>query len=146
MEGCFACEVNTGRVAAPGGVIYEDGQWIAEHGVDPLVRGYVVLKPKRHVEWMADLSATEAASLGGALKTLLNAMRAALAPERVYVCAFGETVRHVHLHLIPRYRDMPGLGPNLMTDLFARRWECSISEAEAAADVIRAALSGFARR
>lgn len=142
MDDCYACNVNAGRVAAPGGVIYQDAEWIAEHGVDLLVRGYVVLKPKRHVEWLADLNAEEAASFGSALQKLVGAMRSALTPERIYVCAFAEAVRHVHMHLLPRYHDMPGLGPNLMADLFGLRWQCTVDEAQAAADAVRAALAG----
>lgn len=52
---CFTCAVNSGREQPPGGVIYEDDLWIADHGVSRLVAGYVVLKPKRHVHELADL-------------------------------------------------------------------------------------------
>lgn len=141
MPDCFACDVNSGRIAAPGGTIYQDEHWLADHGVDLLVRGYVVLKPRRHVHEMADLLADEAATLGNALQTVLSAMRAALGTERIYVCSFAETVHHVHLHLLPRYADMPALGPDLVLDLFAQRWGCSPAEAETAADRIRSAIS-----
>ena len=61
---CFTCKVNSGREVAPGGTIYEDELWIADHGVSLLVAGYVVLKPKRHVHELADLDTGEAATLG----------------------------------------------------------------------------------
>jgi diadenosine tetraphosphate (Ap4A) HIT family hydrolase len=60
---CLACDVDAGRVAAPGGVIYQDAHWIADHGVDCLVQGYDVLKSLRHVHEMADLVPDEAATL-----------------------------------------------------------------------------------
>ena len=138
--GCFACDVNAGRIAAPGGVIFEDAHWIADHGVDCLVRGYVVLKSRRHVHEIADLGTDEAATLGIALGTMLRAMRIALAAERIYVCSFAETVHHLHLHLLPRYPDMPALGPDLVADLFGKRWACSTTEAESAAEAIRIAI------
>jgi Diadenosine tetraphosphate (Ap4A) hydrolase and other HIT family hydrolases len=140
-EDCFTCAVNAGQIEAPGGVIYRDEHWIAEHGVDRLVRGYVVLKPKRHVHEAADLLPEEAAALGLALRTLLTAMRATLEPERIYVCSFAETVHHLHFHLIPRYADMPGLGPHLVPDLFDEKWGCTLEEAGLAAERIRAAIS-----
>jgi diadenosine tetraphosphate (Ap4A) HIT family hydrolase len=140
MVECFACDVNAGRIGAPGDVIYEDEYWRAEHGIDRLVRGYVVLKPKRHARELADLTGPESAGLGPAMRRLIQAMRSALGTERVYVCSFGETVRHVHFHLIPRYRDMPPLGPALIADLFTKRWECSVGDAERAASLIRGAL------
>ena len=141
MEACFTCEVNAGRVKAPGGTIYDDSLWLAEHGVDRLVQGYVVLKPLRHVHEVADLTPDEAAALGPALSSLLSGMRTALNTERIYVCSFAETVLHLHFHLLPRYANMPALGPHLVPDLFDGRWGCTLVEAEMAADRIRSAIS-----
>jgi len=143
MTECFTCEVNAGRQRAPGGAIYEDAHWLADHGVSRLVRGYVVLKPKRHVHELADLSPDEAATLGIAAQRLLGAMRTALGTERIYVCSFGETVHHLHFHLLPRYPDMPGLGPDLVPALFSEKWICSVAEAEEAAERVRSALQSL---
>jgi histidine triad (HIT) family protein len=142
VQDCFTCDVNSGRQPAPGGTIYEDELWIADHGVSCLVAGYVVLKPKRHVHELADLDPAEAASLGVALRMVLAAMRAALHPERIYLCSFAETVHHLHFHLLPRYAHMPGLGPDLLPPVFSEeRWKCSEADAAAAADAIRVALA-----
>jgi diadenosine tetraphosphate (Ap4A) HIT family hydrolase len=140
MADCFACEVIAGRISAPGGTIYQDEHWVADHGLDLLVRGYVVLKPKRHVHEMADLLPGEAMTFGQAAQTLLSAMRLALGTERIYICSFAETVHHIHLHLLPRYPGMPALGPDLVSDLFEHRWRCTVTEAQEAADQIRKAL------
>ncbi|MEP6469356.1 MAG: HIT family protein [Chloroflexota bacterium] len=141
MADCLGCDVNAGRISTPGGTIYQDEHWIADHGIDLLVRGYVVLKPKRHVHEMADLLPEEARTFGPAAQTLLLAMRLALGTERIYVCSFAETVRHLHFHLLPRYPEMPALGPDLVSDLFKQRWGCTVTEAQEAADKIRAALT-----
>ena len=62
---CFACDVNAGRQTAPGGRVYEeDDYWVADHGFSRLVRGYLVLKPRRHVHELTDLIPEEAATLG----------------------------------------------------------------------------------
>ncbi len=138
---CFSCDVNAGRVTPPGGTVYEDEYWIVDHGVSRLVRGYLVLKPKRHVHELADLVPEEAASLGVVVQAVVAAMRWALGTERIYVCSFAETVHHLHFHLLPRYPEMPGLGPDLMPALFAEeRWVCTIAEAEDAAARIRDAI------
>jgi diadenosine tetraphosphate (Ap4A) HIT family hydrolase len=141
VAGCFTCEVNAGKRHAPGGTIYEDDHWLADHGVSRLVRGYVVLKPKRHVHELADLLPIEATTMGLALQHVLAAMRTALDTERIYVCSFAESVHHLHFHLLPRYADMPGLGPDLVPALFSEQWRCSVEEAEVAAGSIRLALS-----
>lgn len=139
--GCFACEVNAGIRTPPGGTIFEDQHWVADHEVTPLVRGFVILKPRRHVHQLADLDDDAVLALGPAMQTVLRAMRQALTPELIYVCSFAETVHHLHFHLVPRYSSMPGLGPDLVPGLFAGQWACTIAEAEEAADLIRSALS-----
>lgn len=140
MKDCFACDVNTGRRTPPGGPIIDDELWVADHGIPPLARGYVVLKPRRHVESLADLTAPEAAALGSTAQRLMAAMRTVLGPERIYLCSMGESVRHVHFHLVPRYVDMPPAGPGLLSEVFAERWRVSEDEAAAVAAQIRTAL------
>jgi diadenosine tetraphosphate (Ap4A) HIT family hydrolase len=140
VAGCFTCEVNLGERLAPGGTIYEDEYWLADHGVSRLIRGYVVLKPKRLVHEVPDLLPIEAATFGVAAQTVLAAMRTALDTKRIYVCSFAETVHHLHFHLLPRYANMPGLGPDLVPALFSGQWRCSVKEAEEAATRIRSAL------
>jgi diadenosine tetraphosphate (Ap4A) HIT family hydrolase len=139
VEGCIACDVHRGATRPPGGTVYEDDLWVADHGLTRLVRGYLVLKPRRHVHEFADLTDEEALAFGFAARTVLAAMRSALGPERIYICSFAETVHHLHFHLLPRYADMPGLGPDLMQALFSEKWQCTIAEAEDAAAQIRAA-------
>lgn len=141
---CFTCEVNNGQRSTPGETSYRDGLWVADHGIPALVRGYLVLKPERHVLELADLAPEEALRLGTAAQRVTAAMRAALHPERVYVCSFVETVPHLHFHLLPRYHDMPPLGPALVGDLFSERWAVSEREAEQAAVLIRDALVSLA--
>ena len=106
------------------------------------MRGYLVLKPRRHVHELADLDAEEAATLGPVIIKLHAAMRRALQPDRIYVLSTAETVHHLHFHLLPRYADMPGLGPDLMPALFSeQRWSCTMEEAEQAAEGVRRALA-----
>ncbi len=141
-SGCLACEVNRGRISPPGGPVHVDDLWQADHELTPLLSGYVILKPRRHVHQLADLTDAEASALGPLLRRLLGAMQAVLAPERIYVASFAETVHHLHFHLVPRYSDMPGLGPDLLPDIFAGRWSCGRQEAVDAAARIRHALVG----
>jgi histidine triad (HIT) family protein len=140
MTGCFTCQVNAGQEVPPGGTVYADDLWIADHGVPALVRGYMVLKPKRHVRTLVDLLPAEATGLGQAAQELTAAMHAALRPERIYVCSFGEAVPHLHFHLLPRYADMPALGPGLLEALFSGEWSVSDREAEEAAMLVQSVI------
>jgi diadenosine tetraphosphate (Ap4A) HIT family hydrolase len=133
-----------GRIEAPGGTIVDDGYWHVDHAIDPpFARGWLIVKPHRHVESLGELRPAEAIALGPLLRRLGGAMERAFGAERVYVCLFGETVRHVHFHLIPRTPEMPPDGPLLMPDFFGeeQRWGCSAEEAAAAAEEVRKALA-----
>ena len=137
---CLACSVNAGAIGPPGGAILSDELWQVDHELTPLLRGYLILKPRRHVHELADLTDSEAAALGPILRRLHRAMRKVLDPERIYTASFAETVHHLHFHLIPRYPDMPGLGPDLLPGLFAGRWACDAQAAAETAAAIRSEL------
>ncbi|HEU0027130.1 MAG TPA: HIT family protein [Ktedonobacterales bacterium] len=105
---CVACQANSGEIVAPGGALYDDGLWRLEHTFEPIpMVGWLVLKPLRHVESLADLTPDEAAALGPLLRRITGALRETLAPARVYAALFAEGVAHLHIHLIPRAPDLP---------------------------------------
>lgn len=137
---CLACEATAGRTTAPGGAIYDDGLWRVEHSLAPvLLRGWLVAKPIRHVEHIAELSDPETRGLGPILRLVSSAMRATLGAERVYVCSFGELVHHVHFYLLPRYAGMPASGIDVLQRMFSseRPWACPADEAGEAAAKVR---------
>jgi diadenosine tetraphosphate (Ap4A) HIT family hydrolase len=139
---CLACDVIDGRVVAPGGVILDDGLWLVDHSTSPvLLPGFLIIKPRRHVEGIAELTTEEAAALGPLLRRVCRAVMEALRPERVYVCSFGEAVRHLHWYVVPRYAGMPATGPAVISAMFAdRSWAAPDSAAIEAADKVRALL------
>lgn len=71
--------------------------------------GWLVLKPRRHVEAAADLTDAEVGALGMLIKRATKAMSAELAPAKIYICLFAESADfpHIHFHLIPRFADTP---------------------------------------
>jgi len=144
LVGCMACDANAGRLTAPGGVIYEDDLWRVEHALSPvLLCGWLIVKPRRHVEHLADLTLDEAAALGPLVQRLCGALQRALAAQRVYVCSFGELVNHVHFYVLPRYADMPRDGLEVLRLMFGPEapFACGDDDAAAAAGQVRAALS-----
>jgi diadenosine tetraphosphate (Ap4A) HIT family hydrolase len=89
-------------------IVYQDSSWIAIYDNYPVSKGHVLLIPKRHCETYFDLNYVELASLGvtiGVIKLILNKK---FNPDGYNIgvnCgeAAGQTVKHCHIHIIPRY-------------------------------------------
>ena len=82
-EGCLACDLATGRVPLPGGLIHEADGWRVEHCVGPLGIGTLIVKPVRHVTAVRDLGGGEAAALGPLLRRAAEIADRLVGAERV---------------------------------------------------------------
>jgi diadenosine tetraphosphate (Ap4A) HIT family hydrolase len=107
----MSCDILAGRRTEPGGVIYEDAYWHVGSVVSPVFwRGFLILKLRRHCEHLAELTPAEAAALGPVVQTTCLALSDVLKPAKVYVCSFGDGVKHIHLWILPRPPEMrPGM-------------------------------------
>ena len=62
---CLARDVLVGRIQPPGGTIYEEDGWVVDHSISPVaLRGWLIVKPRRHVENFGELTDDEAARFG----------------------------------------------------------------------------------
>ncbi len=107
-KSCLACELVEGKRTAPGGIIFENGNWQVDHVNHPiLLKGMLIVRLKRHCEVFGDITSSEAVSLGEILQRASAALQSVVQPERVYICLFGESLRHVHFFMIPSMDGMP---------------------------------------
>ena len=148
VAGCVSCDVVSGIRTEPGGVIYEDDHWHVGGIMPPVVwQGFLIVKLKRHCEHVAELTPEEAASLGPVLTATCAAVREVLKPAKVYVCSFGDGVKHIHFWILPRPPEMhPGMH-SVMRNLDIRmgltrllginRWVCSDDAIVETADRLR---------
>lgn len=145
---CLACDLASGRVPLPGGLIHETAAWRVEHCVGPLGLGTLVVKPKRHVLRVSELIAEENRELGPLLRRTAAVLDELLAPEQVYVCLWshaGGVPVHIHYVVQPVTRELierhGTYGPRLQAAMFQ-------TEAPPAADAVEAlavrARGGFA--
>jgi ATP adenylyltransferase len=67
-RGCIACDLTAGRRPVPGGRVDQTAHWVVEHCVGPLGVGTLIVKPRRHLVHVADLSVGESAELGPLLR------------------------------------------------------------------------------
>lgn len=75
----------------------------------PVSPGHTLLLPRRHVGSLFDLTVVEWVELGQLLARVRTALQAEFRPDGFNVgvnegAAAGQTVPHLHVHLIPRYR------------------------------------------
>lgn len=105
-DDCIFCKIANGEI--PSDTVYEDEMFRAILDLSPAVKGHTLIIPKEHYD---DLTDADDAVLGEALKT---ARRIGIGMTKALKCdgfnlvqnngeAAGQTVRHLHFHVIPRY-------------------------------------------
>jgi diadenosine tetraphosphate (Ap4A) HIT family hydrolase len=111
VPGCISCDILAGRRTEPGGAIYENEYWHVGSVISPVVwRGFLIVKLKRHCEHLAELTRAEAEAMGPIVQASCQALQEVLNPAKVYVCSFGDGVKHIHIWILPRPAEMtPGM-------------------------------------
>ena len=76
----------------------------------PVTKGHALIIPKRHVDSFFDLTDEERHAASDAIFTVKQQLDACHVPDGYNIGinvgeAAGQTVHHVHIHLIPRYKD-----------------------------------------
>ena len=111
MENCIFCRIIAGEI--PSMRIYEDQDCIATLDIGPAAKGHTLIIPNKHFADVTD-NAPEAL-LGKLMKVAASVgMRQ---KERLSAAGFnivqnngeaaGQTVPHLHIHVIPRYEGGP---------------------------------------
>lgn len=107
MNNCIFCKIVSGDI--PSSVIYEDEDFKAIMDISPASRGHAIILSKKHFENLFELEDDVAG------KVLIVARKIALAMKEELKCdginllqnngeAAGQSVFHIHFHLIPRYK------------------------------------------
>lgn len=106
-ENCIFCKILAGEI--PSTAVYEDDDFKAVLDVNPAARGHVIILPKNHAANIYELPDEDAS------KIMIVAKKIATAIEKAYHCdgvnilqnngeAAGQTVFHLHVHVIPRFK------------------------------------------
>lgn len=104
MKDCLFCGIVEGRV--PADRVMETGDWVAFRDIDPKAPVHVLIVPRRHIATLNELVPADAELMG----KLVLAARAIAQREGVAEAGYrlvmncnagaGQTVFHVHLHLL----------------------------------------------
>jgi histidine triad (HIT) family protein len=104
MSDCLFCKMASGAIKPA--IVHEDADFLAFRDINPQAPTHVLVIPKRHISTLNDLTAADAAVIGGlTLIAKQIALQEGIA-ERGYRTVMncnaeaGQTVFHVHLHLL----------------------------------------------
>jgi histidine triad (HIT) family protein len=101
------------RGEIPAVKVYEDGQILAFMDVFPQAKGHVLVIAKgSKARNLLDAEPKALGRLIGAAQKVARAVQTALKPDGIVVTQFngaaaGQTVFHLHFHVIPRYEGVP---------------------------------------
>jgi diadenosine tetraphosphate (Ap4A) HIT family hydrolase len=144
MDDCLACGLMTGRIPLPGGRIVETECWVVEHCVGSLNVGTLIIKPRRHVTAVADLTDDEAAELGPLLRRASDVAAQLVNADQVYNCLWshaGKVPAHIHYVIQPVTRELmttTGLnGPGLQVAMFQNGQSPAYGDIERVAEEAR---------
>ncbi|MGI8535292.1 MAG: HIT family protein [Mycobacteriales bacterium] len=110
MTDCYPCRVERqAEPLPPRERVYDDGAWRVVHAISSTLPGWLVVLPKRHVTALTELTPVESAALGPLLQRLSQALAAVTGCVKTYVALFAEAegFEHLHIHVVPRGRDLP---------------------------------------
>lgn len=108
---CIFCAIVAGDI--PSRQVYADDRAIAFLDINPFTRGHTLVIPRRHVD---DVLAEDEAltEIAPAISSVSRLLVDKLGADGLNVLssarsAAGQEVFHLHVHLIPRFSDNPGL-------------------------------------
>jgi histidine triad (HIT) family protein len=104
MHSCIFCQI--ALHAAPAKIVYEDDQMVAFQDIRPVAPVHVLIIPRKHIPTLNDVAETDQTLIGQLFQTASNLAVQFGIHERGYRAVFncnadaGQTVYHLHLHLI----------------------------------------------
>lgn len=135
---CAFCDI-VGRKAAAD-IVLEDDQCLAFLDKRPLLHGHTLIVPKKHYETFLDLPKTRLTHLMTVAQRLARAMEDGLGADGSFTSIntrVSQSVPHVHIHVVPRWKDDRLFSPKLV---WTRRPYRSEDEKREVLDKLRAAL------
>ena len=107
---CIFCKILAGDL--PATIVDEDERTIAFMDIAPATRGHALVVPRVHTADLLSVDNEDLQAVALAARRLAARAKARLGADGVNLltscgAAAWQTVVHVHLHVIPRYRDDP---------------------------------------
>ncbi|MBO4515534.1 MAG: HIT family protein [Lachnospiraceae bacterium] len=103
---CIFCKIANGEI--PSRTVYEDADFRAILDLGPATKGHTLILPKEHADDLYELPEEVAARVLPVAKKVAGLLKERLGCDGMNLVqnngeTAGQTVKHFHLHLIPRY-------------------------------------------
>lgn len=103
---CIFCGILDGDV--PATVIHEDERTLAFMDINPATQGHCLVIPRRHADDIVAADPEDVAACSRTAQLLADRALSELGADGVAVTSFcrpaaGQTVFHLHFHVVPRY-------------------------------------------
>ena len=103
---CIFCAIAKGEI--PSFKIYEDDLVLAYLDINPFTKGHTLVIPKVHSSGLLDTSDETLAAIIARVKKVAAHLKNALPCDGFNIlqnngAAAGQTVMHLHFHIVPRY-------------------------------------------
>ena len=107
---CIFCAIAAGEI--PSFKVYEDDLVVAYLDINPFTKGHTLVIPKAHSQDLLETPDETLAAIIARVKKVAAHLKAALPCDGFNILqnngeAAGQTVRHVHFHIVPRYGQEP---------------------------------------
>jgi histidine triad (HIT) family protein len=135
---CRFCGIIQGE--GPAFVVLDDEASLAFLDKSPLLPGHCLLVPRRHYPTLLDVPPDELGPLFTDAQRLARAVETAMAADGSFVAVntrISQSVMHLHVHVVPRWKDDKLFSPKLIWKRRPYRDEDRMREI---ADAIRSAL------
>lgn len=103
---CIFCAIAEGNI--PSFKVYEDDLVVAYLDINPFTRGHTLVIPKAHSDGLLDTDDATLAAIIARVKKVAAHLKSALPCDGFNILqnngeSAGQTVKHVHFHIVPRY-------------------------------------------
>lgn len=111
-NGCIFCKIANGDI--PAATVYEDQDFRVILDLAPAAKGHALILPKHHFKDLCDAEPDLTAKILPLASRLGTAMKHGLGAAGFNVVqnngtSAGQTVFHLHVHVIPRYENGPAM-------------------------------------
>ncbi|TCT23672.1 histidine triad (HIT) family protein [Melghiribacillus thermohalophilus] len=118
MSDCIFCKIIEGEI--PSAKVYEDEDVLAFLDISQVTKGHTLIIPRKHCRNIYETDPEVAEAVFSRVPKIANAIRKAYSPRGINILNnneefAGQTVFHLHIHLIPRYDEQDGFGAKWVT-------------------------------